>query len=140
MPHWTDQDLRMFLARQKLASKERPYVEQPAEREVGYGGLHDQAVGYLRQLGTACYFITSRTDMPTTAPIGTPDIIGWINGVPFAIELKRKGQKPRPSQLAMLKWAELAGGKTVVACSLEQVIEFITQLCQTSQRTSGQTP
>ena len=64
-----------------------------------------------------------RTRVFKGAPAGTPDIIGiWPGGLGFAIECKLKGNKPTPKQAETLESIQTAGGLTIVAYSLDDVI------------------
>lgn len=60
--------------------------------------------------------------------IGIPDIIGLYYGIFFAIELKKPGKKPRKIQSFMLARIKKAGGKVLVAQTLEEVQEFIAEI------------
>lgn len=63
--------------------------------------------------------------MPTTNAVGTPDFVGWIRGVPFAMEVKRPGRKQTREQAGALLMAQLAGAKAGVVHSLEEAVEFL---------------
>lgn len=45
---------------------------------------------------------------------GVPDIIGWIKGYPFGIEVKFNGNQPSPAQELQLQEIEAAGGTALV--------------------------
>lgn len=58
---------------------------------------------------------------------GASDIIGCLpDGRFLAIEVKRKGEKPTPEQLAFLSRVAQAGGVALVAYSLDDVIQGLT--------------
>jgi Holliday junction resolvase len=59
---------------------------------------------------------------------GLPDIIGCRNGKFFGIEVKKPGEEPTPIQLFQLRQIRKAGGNTLIAVSLEDVVTFIEGL------------
>jgi len=60
--------------------------------------------------------------------IGTPDIIGCINGRMFAIECKQPGKAPTPIQRKRLAEWQAAGAIVGVVHSLEEAKQVLVQL------------
>lgn len=60
------------------------------------------------------------------APAGTSDIIACIGGEFHAIECKLQGNKPTEKQRMFLQRVDQAGGRAMVAYSLEDVIQEIS--------------
>lgn len=54
--------------------------------------------------------------------VGSPDIICVIKGQYVGIEVKRPGSKQNPNQLQFQKDLENAGGKYILAYSLDDVL------------------
>lgn len=61
-------------------------------------------------------------------PTGTPDILASVNGRFVAVEVKRPGQRPTPSQLGQLRHWQAAGAVVGWACDLRQLEELLTHL------------
>jgi hypothetical protein len=59
------------------------------------------------------------------AVAGTPDLIGAIDGVSFAIEVKRPGERPSAKQEAELSAWAAQGWATGVACSVQDAMEIV---------------
>lgn len=59
---------------------------------------------------------------------GIPDIIGVYYGIPFYIELKDVGQKPRKLQEWHLKQADDAGAMTLSTDDYDKVVEFMNDI------------
>ena len=113
----------------RLKAGKRPTLDgEPAEPEIGHGGIQEQIEDYLKGLGNSCYFVRSRTDRATTNAVGTPDFLGWYHGKPFAVECKRKGAKPTIEQQGELLRARIAGATTAVVHSLAEAIEVMDSL------------
>lgn len=102
-------------------------LKSPPERKI-----QEDIQAYLTSLGTACYWVWHRTDLPTTCRVGTPDFYGHVragfSGMPWAMEVKRTGCKPTPEQLGELRRIELAGGRTAVVHSLASAKTFIAEV------------
>lgn len=79
---------------------------------------------WLRGHGRDCWFVWHRTDRPTTCAVGVPDFVGWMRGVPFCLEVKKPGRKQTREQSGQLMHAQLAGGRSAVVHSVEEVIQF----------------
>jgi len=59
---------------------------------------------------------------------GIPDIIGWYDGVPFAIELKAGSNKATGIQKKTLEDMRLAGARTLIAYNTDTVDKFIEEV------------
>ncbi len=95
--------------------------------------LQDSIEELLQGFGQAAYWVRARMDLPTTTKKGTPDFVGCVRGIPFAMEVKRKGSKPTVEQLGELLRARLAGAKTATVYSLAEARDFLDSL-QTPQK------
>lgn len=60
---------------------------------------------------------------------GTPDLIGSLNGRPFAIEVKRPGERPSAKQQAELSAWAAQGWATGVAYSVDDAINITRTEC-----------
>lgn len=100
----------------------------PAPTTEAEADIQDAIEGYLKSLGTSCFYIRHRMDRATTCAVGCPDFIGWLGSKPFALEVKKPGQKPTTAQLGMLLWAQLAGAKAEVVHSLSEATEVLAKL------------
>jgi len=58
-------------------------------------------------------------------PAGTPDLIGVLGGVSFAVEVKRQGVRPTPVQAAELKEWQAQGWAAGVATSVEEFLAIV---------------
>lgn len=85
--------------------------------------LQQKVVRYLKKVPNLWYAVIN--DRHTA---GIPDIIVCYKGVFHGIELKVKGNKPTPLQEAQLKLISKAGGRTIVAHSLEEVQKFVQEM------------
>ena len=74
------------------------------------------------------YYVWHRTDRPSTCAVGVPDFVGCVRGVPFGLEVKRKGGKATVEQHGELLRIRMAGGKTAVVWSGPEAVEFIRNL------------
>ena len=61
----------------------------------------------------------------TSAPPGTPDLLGVWNGRALAIEVKNAKGKQRPEQIAFQKAWEARGGLYILARSVDDVTQRI---------------
>ena len=61
-------------------------------------------------------------------PRGIPDITGCYHGKFAAIEVKRPGETPTTIQKKTMGEIEAAGGKVIVAYSLDDVVKMISEL------------
>jgi len=93
--------------------------------EVAEAAIQNEIEAWLRSLGQRAFWVRSRMDKATTYRVGTPDFVGWIDGKPFALEVKRRGGKLRPEQLGELLRCELAGAKQGVVHSLDEAKELL---------------
>jgi len=59
---------------------------------------------------------------------GMPDIIGWIDGQAFGIEVKQIGQKPTDLQSAVLAQMERAGAVVGCAHSKQEAQDILAPL------------
>jgi hypothetical protein len=108
--------------RSLVARKIAPKLE---EREVPEKAIQEEIESWLKSLGSRCYYVRSRMDKAHTMRCGTPDFIGWIDGMPFALEVKRKGGKVTNEQAGELLRSKLAGAEVGVVTSLEQAQEKV---------------
>lgn len=115
-----------FIAREaERRAKKKTQRLDPRPSSKSEAEIQQEIANYLLSLGRDCYFVRSRMDMPTTNAVGTPDFVGWIRGVPFAMEVKRPGRKQTREQAGALLMAQLAGAKAGVVHSLEEAVEFL---------------
>lgn len=75
---------------------------------------------YLKSIGA--YYIKTHGDRFTK--VGTPDIIGTINGQFFALEVKATTGKPSELQLYHLRQITLAGGFGAIIVPTEGVYKI----------------
>lgn len=59
---------------------------------------------------------------------GTPDVLACVRGRFVAIELKMPGKKPTKIQDVQLRRIIAAGGRAVVATTLDDVINIVTSI------------
>lgn len=59
---------------------------------------------------------------------GVPDQIVLFGGITYFVEIKRPGEKPRPSQVTVHKQFQEKGVSVYTVDSQEQVNEFITEI------------
>jgi Holliday junction resolvase len=84
--------------------------------------IQKEIIKYLESIG-AYTIKTIRTNRA-----GTPDIIACLDGKFIAIEVKRKGNKPTPLQLAKIEQIRASGGLAFVAYSKDDVINQLKEL------------
>jgi hypothetical protein len=83
---------------------------------------------YLKSLGVTCWYARCRMNKATTfTRKGIPDFFVIWKWKPYLIECKRKGEKPTPEQAGELHWARLAGARTAVVTTLEEVVQLLRQ-------------
>ena len=108
-------------ARQNAKKKTDRLVVAIAKSEKSEAQIQIEIEGYLKSLGPTCYFVRCRMDVPSSyTRQGVPDFIGFYRGQPFALEVKKPGQKPTVEQSGDLLWAKIAGGLTGVVHSVEE--------------------
>jgi len=81
--------------------------------------IQKEIIKYLESIG-AYTIKTIRTNRA-----GTPDIIACLNGRFIAIEVKRKGNKATPLQLAKIEQIRASGGIAFIAYSKDDVIDHL---------------
>lgn len=110
------------LNRNKL--REAPSEFEPAEREVGRGGLHEKIVAECERRVWAC--ITNRTDKRSTSGLGVCDcIIAADRGRTFYVELKAKGKKQSIAQLGFEATLKKNGHVYHLVFSFEQFLSVV---------------
>jgi len=95
--------------------KDETMTEQTIQKEI---------IKYLESIG-AYVIKTIKTNRA-----GTPDIIACLDGRFIAIEVKRKGNKPTPLQLAKIEQIRASGGMAFIAYSKDEVINKLKELKQ----------
>jgi len=62
-------------------------------------------------------------------PAGIPDLVGCVQGLFFALEVKmpRRSSQPSPIQIAMMRRIEKAGGHVAVVRSTNDAVEFVQE-------------
>ena len=95
--------------------------------------IHERFIAALKTYGSRCYYVHSRTDKASTVAGGTPDFIGWLDGIPWAVEFKVPGRKASVKQSGELLRAELAGAHVAVCYSSEQAFDFVNALTTKNQ-------
>ena len=88
--------------------------------------LQKEAMDYLNGLGKQIWFKHVRDDQQR----GIPDIIGWVLGQPFMIELKIGSNKPTGIQCHELEQGAIAGALTTAAWSIEEVETFMDKVIE----------
>jgi len=86
--------------------------------------IQKEIIKYLESIG-AYTIKTIRTNRA-----GTPDIIACLDGRFIAIEVKRKGNKPTPLQLAKIEQIRASGGITFIAYSKDDVVKCLEDFNQ----------
>jgi len=84
--------------------------------------IQKEIIKYLESIG-AYVIKTIKTNRA-----GTPDIITCLNGRFIAIEVKHKGNKATPLQLAKIEQIRASGGIAFVAYSKDDVISKLNKL------------
>jgi len=84
--------------------------------------IQKEIIKYLESIGA----YTIKTIKTNRA--GTPDIIACLNGRFIAIEVKRKGNKATPLQLAKIEQIRASGGIAFIAYSKDDVISKLNKL------------
>ncbi len=101
--------------------------------------LQRKVIEFLKKTGA--WFYHPRESKKGTD--GIPDIVGCLNGLFFAIELKNPDGriKLRPEQERVLYEINEAGGFILVTNEFNEVVKFINKLrrlkCQPNQRNRG---
>lgn len=66
-----------------------------------------------------------------------PDLLGCLDGITLAVEVKREGEDPRPDQVAELRrWAR-AGAVTGVARSADDARRFVAEVRRRAREGTG---
>lgn len=106
------------------AARSKLLASNPAEKEIGPGGLHEQITEHCRAKGWP--FVHSRTDQKTTCALGTPDfIIAGKNGATYWVECKRAGSKPTTQQLGMILMLQSLGHKAAIVYSYQNFLDLV---------------
>ena len=100
-------------------------VQPTAPSKQSEAQIQEAIAAYLRGFGRDCQFVRSRMDKPTTYQLGTPDFVGVLRGVPFALEVKRPGCKETREQAGQIMAWQLAGARVAVVHSLEEAQGFV---------------
>ena len=118
-----------------------PVVKRGKKPDTKEAVIQQQIADYLTSLGPRCHFDRLRMDMPTTATVGRPDFLCVYQGIPFAIEVKRPGEKVTGAQRDQLGHWKASGSRVAVVHSLQEAIEFINSQCHyfTSPQSRGGT-
>ena len=86
--------------------------------------IQKEIIKYLESIG-AYVIKTIKTNRA-----GTPDIIACLNGRFIAIEVKRKGNKPTPLQLAKIEQIRASSGIAFIAYSKDDVVKCLEDFNQ----------
>ena len=114
-------DVAAYEAKRKWKAPAQPTApSKQSESEI-----QEAISAYLRGFGRDCQFVRSRMDKPTTYALGTPDFVGVLRGVPFALEVKRPGCKETREQAGQIMAWQLAGARVAVVRSLTEAQEFV---------------
>jgi hypothetical protein len=57
---------------------------------------------------------------------GLPDIMGIVNGIFFALEVKLPGEQPTKRQLAVCTQLEAGGAKVAIVYSVEEAVNYVS--------------
>lgn len=80
--------------------------------------------------------ITKKHMFRASAP-GASDILGIYRGFPLAIEVKKQGGKATDLQVKFLRDFALAGGISIIAHSLDEVIRSLEDVAGIDQKFEG---
>lgn len=118
-----------YIAMQARLQRKAP--AQPEERPKSKqreDAIQEDIEDYMKTLTPRLWWDRKRMDKPTTSRCGVPDFIGCFHGVPFAMEVKRPGEKPTMQQSGELMWLGKAGAATAVVHSRDEAIQFLMSL------------
>jgi hypothetical protein len=125
-------DKNKIRARRRMTNKEilsRINVNGRKRREAD---IQTAVRRYLELLGPRCYYIWHRMDVAHTCEEGTPDFVGWIDGIPFGLEIKKPGAKTSKSRKAKqaehLARISRAGGYPAIVHSFDEAKSFFDSL------------
>jgi hypothetical protein len=98
--------------------------EQGVEEEAG---LQERIISDAK--GRGWWPLYSRMDLPTTTPLGTPDLIIFAdNGRVIIIEAKAKNRKLRPEQLGVKMLLERLGHPVYVVRTWDYYLGIVNAL------------
>lgn len=98
-------------------------LPNPEAAEVE-GDLQEACISACRARGW--FVVFSRMDLPTTLPLGTPDlIVAADNSRVFWVECKSASGKMRPAQLGVKLMLEKLGHTVHVVSSLEAFLKIV---------------
>jgi len=104
----------------------------PANREVGKGGLHEQIINHCNAQWPRWKFIHSRTDRRSTVEVGSQDFTIFMpGGKLLCVECKAKDKKLTSEQMAWWKEMDMLEHRVHLVYSLDEFIE-LANLCSNS--------
>lgn len=103
--------------------------DEPALRETGKGGLHEQIMDYCDARWPKWVYVHSRTDQPSSVSVGLPDfVIALPNGKTLWLECKAKGGKLTTEQLAWKLKLEMLKQHYACVYSFQEFVETVNQM------------
>ena len=97
----------------------------PANREVGKGGLHEQIINHCNAQWPRWKFIHARTDRRSTIAVGCQDFTIFMPGGVLCVECKKVGGKLSAEQLAWEMEMMGLGHVVYVVETLEQFLRLV---------------
>lgn len=107
-----------------LARLNKNQIREVPEAVDDESDLQEQCINEVKRRGW--FVVHSRMDLPTTTPLGTPDLIVFAdNGVTYLFELKSKSGKLRPKQLGVKMMLEKLGHEVHVIYNFQSFFDAI---------------
>ena len=104
----------------------RPEALEPAERETGKGGLHEQIIEYCGKQWPRWKYRHARTDKKTTEELGTEDFTIFLPaGRTLHVECKARNEKPSPQQLSWATELRMLGHTVHFVWSFEEFLKVV---------------
>ncbi len=92
------------------------------------GGNPPDGVGARPCFRNGIFWIRQRMDRKSNVAIGTPDILGVRDGIPFAWECKMDGRNPTPEQVAAMEHMSRNGWRTAIVRSYDEARSLFESL------------
>jgi Holliday junction resolvase len=94
--------------------------------------LESQIIEYLRRLGAVVFKTHDSRHRP--AETGVPDIVACLDGVFIAVEVKAEGGRLSRAQEKIMAACREALGTVIIARNLDDVMQRIELMLQTSEK------
>lgn len=116
------------LSRNRRAKQPFTSVGEPAEREVGQGGLHSQIQKFCDEQWPRWKVIAARTDCKSTLPVGCHDLTVFASDRRiFLVELKSKTGKLSQDQRDWAHELGRLGWGIVTVRSIEEFWQLVNK-------------